>query len=130
MKKAPSPGEWQVLLALWRLDRRATTEEVRQELGETPAPPKGKVRIILDRLIEKGLVRSTLKKEGGDRPRAAGRPSSRYYWPAKKREDATRAEIRRFVSVYLGDDKEAVGLLEEVVKEKRPRPRKKRSRKG
>ncbi len=36
MTKALSPGEWQILLALWRLGRRATVEEVVQELGQEP----------------------------------------------------------------------------------------------
>lgn len=128
MKKKPSPGEWQILLALWRLGKQATLDEVIQELGEQPAPPKGKIRTILLRLTEKRFVRSALKKHRASGPKVQGRPPSRYYWPAKEQEAATKDEIRRFLSVYLGDDKDAIGLLEEVVREKRARPRKKRTR--
>lgn len=117
-----------MLLALWRLGGPATVEEVIGELGEKPAPPKGKIRTVLMRLAEKGLVRSKLDRDRSAGRKLQGRPPSRYYWPAKGREAATKDEIRRFLSVYLGDEEDALGLFESVVREKPGRYRKKRTR--
>ena len=67
VRKQLSPGEWQILLALWRLDKRATVDEVIRELGEQPPPSKGKIRTLLHRAIQKGFVRTALVKRPSGR---------------------------------------------------------------
>jgi BlaI family transcriptional regulator, penicillinase repressor len=78
--------ESQIMEILYRR-RRATVEEIRQELPDAPSPSS--VRKLLEIMIERGLLAREY-----DGPRFV-------YFPAVKPEDASRSALRQLVRTFF-----------------------------
>lgn len=78
--------ESQIMEILYRR-RRATVEEIRQELPDASSPSS--VRKLLDIMIERGLLAREY-----DGPRFV-------YFPAVKPEDASRSALRQLVRTFF-----------------------------
>ena len=78
--------ESQIMEILYRR-RRATVEEIRQELPDASSPSS--VRKLLDIMIERGLLAREY-----DGPRFV-------YFPAVKPEDASRSALRHLVRTFF-----------------------------
>jgi BlaI family transcriptional regulator, penicillinase repressor len=80
--------ESQIMEILYRR-RRATVEEIRQELPDAPSPSS--VRKLLEIMIDRGLLRREY-----DGPRYV-------YFPATKPEDASRSALQQVVRTFFND---------------------------
>ena len=81
-----------ILLAVWRLEEKAYSVEIRRELKAVTGRPWsfGAVYMPLERLVKRGLLESFLAEPTRER----GGRSKRIYRPTPKGLDALR-EIRR-----------------------------------
>ena len=102
MTRPPSLGEFEqvVLLAILRLDDDAYGVTIRSEIaactGREPAP--GALYTTLDRMQEKGIVRSWL---GDSTPQRGGRPK-RYFAVTKAGRSALVSAQRAYRSLLEG----------------------------
>lgn len=88
-ERAITDAEWDLLDALWRLER-ATARELAEELDAERGWARSTVKTMLDRMVEKGLVRM----------RAVGNVHE--FRPALEPDDARRSAWRRFVDAAFG----------------------------
>lgn len=86
--KALTRRESQIMEILHRR-RRATIEEIREELPDPPSPSS--VRKLLDIMIERRLISREY-----DGPRFV-------YFPAAKPQDAARSAVRQLVRTFFND---------------------------
>ena len=87
--RAITDAEWDLLEALWRLER-ATARDLAEELEGERGWARSTVKTMLDRMADKGLVSM----------RAVGNVHE--YEPAVKPDDARRSAWRRFVDAAFG----------------------------
>ena len=80
--------ESQIMAILYRR-RRATVEELRDELPDAPSPSS--VRKLLDIMIDRGLLGREY-----DGPRYV-------YFPAVKTEEASRSALRQLLRTFFND---------------------------
>lgn len=88
-QKAMKATEWDLLSALWELER-GTAREVAEALAESRGWAYSTVKTLLDRMVKKELVHA--RKVG----------SVWEYSPALEREDAQRGAWRGFVDTVFG----------------------------
>ena len=85
----PSETEWALLEALWQMER-ATAREVAERLSPSRGWARSTVKTLLDRMVEKGLVRA----------RQVGNVWE--YEAAVEPAEAQRSAFRRFVEHAFG----------------------------
>ena len=86
--KALTRRESQIMEILHRR-RRATIEEIREELPDAPSPSS--VRKLLDIMIDRRLINRAY-----DGPRFA-------YFPAAKQHEAARSAVKQLVRTFFND---------------------------
>jgi predicted transcriptional regulator len=90
--RALTRRESQIMEILHRR-RRATIEEIREELADAPSPSS--VRKLLDIMIERRLIHREY-----DGPRFV-------YYPAAKQHDAARSAVKQLVRTFFNDSPSA-----------------------
>lgn len=110
-RRPPTPGgdlEFALLAALWaREGRRASARELHDEVGQPRGIVYTTVAKVLDRLVDKRLVKR----------RRAGR--AYIYAPAVKQAETQRAMVRGLIEQIAGGDPEPavaalIGAMEDV----------------
>lgn len=105
---APSESEWLVMEILWDEGAPMTSSSVIKILKDKSCMTPKMVRVLMNRLVQKGLLSYTVDE----------RDARVYHYSAlKSREECLEEKSRRFVDSYFsGSHKNAVAALLQSVK--------------
>lgn len=99
----PSESEWQVMEIFWESDTPLTSSEVIKRLSKSVSMTPRMVRVLINRLCEKGLLSYTV--DGKDK-------RVYHYFVMKSKEECQKEKSRRFVDSYFeGSQKNAMAAL-------------------
>lgn len=88
----PSESEWKIMEVLWDSVEPLTTSEIRERLNGESAMTLKMLRVLMNRLLQKGLVDYEVDE----------RDSRVYHYHAtKSREECVREKSKRFVDSYF-----------------------------
>lgn len=102
-KEEITPAEWQIMEILWSGDTPLTSAEVFLKLQETSAMSQRMVRVLMNRLHQKGILTYTVDAH-----------DSRvyHYTAAKSKAECVKEKSRRFINSYFsGSSANAVAAL-------------------
>ncbi len=102
-KEEITPSEWQIMEILWSGDTSYTSAEVFLKLQETSAMSQRMVRVLMNRLHQKGILTYTVDAH-----------DSRvyHYQAAKPKEECIKEKSKRFINSYFsGSRTNAVAAL-------------------
>ena len=122
----PSQSEWRIMEIFWAGSGTMTAREVIQKMRETSDMSPRMVRVLLNRLWQKGVLSYTVDEH-----------DSRvyHYTVEKSREDCQKEKSRKFVDSYFGGNgknamaallqsaeltEEQYRELEEILEQRRP----------
>ncbi len=94
-KLTPSESEWMIMEIVWNHDSSMTAAEIIRELKEWLHVSKTTVRVMISRLVAKGILVYTVDEN-----------DSRvyHYAAARSREECLNLKSERFVKNYFGGD--------------------------
>ncbi len=99
----PSQSEWLVMEVFWASDSSLTAKEVIQEMKKNSDMSPRMVRVLLNRLWQKGVLSYTVDEHDA---------RVYHYTAMKSREDCQREKSRKFVDSYFaGSRKNAMAAL-------------------
>ena len=96
MKKKLTPAEWEIMQALWELDRPASVREVLEALYPGGEKAYTTVQTIMNTLVKKKILQR-------DKIGLVG-----FYSPVPSRDEAVRSEMSSLVSGVFGGSIPAV----------------------
>lgn len=91
-EQTPSESEWAIMEILWSEDRAMTSKEVISRLQGKSSMTSKMVRVLMNRLCEKGILSYTVD------------PNDKrvyHYSVMKSKEDCLREKSRRFAESYF-----------------------------
>lgn len=102
-EQTPSESEWMVMEILWASENSMTSKEVIHELRKQSSMTPKMVRVLINRLCEKGLLSYTV--DPGDK-------RVYHYSVTKSKEDCLKEKSKKFVDSYFkGNQTSAVAAL-------------------
>lgn len=115
-EQTPSESEWMVMEILWASENPMTSKEVINELRKENSMTPKMVRVLINRLCEKGLLSYTVD------------PNDKrvyHYSVVKSKEDCLKEKSKRFVDSYFSGNKtnamaallQSFALTDEQIKE-------------
>lgn len=115
-KMTPSESEWLIMEVLWASNSSMTSKEVIYKLQEENSMTLKMVRVLINRLCEKGLLSYTVDSDD---------KRVYHYFVTKSREDCLKEKSKQFVNSYFSGSKtnaaaallQSFALTEEQIKE-------------
>lgn len=102
-EQTPSESEWMVMEILWASESSMTSKEVIHELRKQNSMTPKMVRVLINRLCEKGLLSYTVDPDD---------KRVYHYSVTKSKEDCLKEKSKRFVDRYFkGNQTSAVAAL-------------------
>lgn len=102
-EQTPSESEWMVMEILWASESSMTSKEVIHELRKQNSMTPKMVRVLINRLCEKGLLSYTVDPDD---------KRVYHYSVMKSKEDCLKEKSKRFVDRYFkGNQTSAVAAL-------------------
>lgn len=102
-EQTPSESEWMVMEILWASESPMTSKEVIHELRKQNSMTPKMVRVLINRLCEKGLLSYTVDPDD---------KRVYHYSVTKSKEDCLKEKSKRFVDRYFkGNQTSAVAAL-------------------
>ena len=99
----PSESEWLIMEVLWERNASMTSSEVIRYLQEKSDMTPRMVRVLMNRLCQKGLLGYTVDEKDA---------RVYHYFVLKSREECLKEKSRRFVDSYFsGNQTNAVAAL-------------------
>lgn len=99
----PSESEWQIMKVLWDSTVPLTSSQVIQQLQEMTSMNPKMVRVLMNRLCQKGIISYTVDEKDA---------RVYHYFPLKSREECSREKSRKFVESYFsGSHTDALAAL-------------------
>lgn len=89
----PSETEWLVMEVIWKADRDMTASEIIQALKGTLNVSARTIRVLLNRLLAKGIIRYEVDEKDA---------RVYHYFVVKSKEACLREKQERFVRNYFG----------------------------
>jgi BlaI family penicillinase repressor len=103
IEEIPTESEWQIMEVLWSNQAPMTSKAVIQELHDISSMTPKMIRVLMNRLCEKGILTYTVD------------PNDKriyHYSVLKSREECQREKSRKFVdSFFKGSQTNAVAAL-------------------
>lgn len=96
IEEIPSESEWQIMEVLWNSKAPMTSKAVISELQHTSTMTPKMIRVLMNRLCEKGMLSYTVD------------PNDKrvyHYSVLKSREECQQEKSRRFVNSYFSGSK-------------------------
>lgn len=114
--QTPSESEWMVMEILWASESPMTSKEVINELQKENSMTPKMVRVLINRLCEKGLLCYTVDSDD---------KRVYHYSVTKSKEDCLKEKSKRFVDSYFSGNKtnmvaallQSFALTDEQIKE-------------
>lgn len=88
----PSENEWQIMEVIWKAQRPVTASEVIEQVADRMNITKKTVRVMLNRLVAKGVLDYTLDKKDA---------RVYHYYPLRSREECIEIKSSRFLKHYF-----------------------------
>ncbi|MBO4998270.1 MAG: BlaI/MecI/CopY family transcriptional regulator [Lachnospira sp.] len=88
----PSENEWQIMEVIWKAGRPVTASEVIEQVADRMDITKKTIRVMLNRLVAKGVIDYTLDKKDA---------RIYHYFPLRSREECIRIKSNRFLKHYF-----------------------------
>lgn len=88
----PSENEWQIMEVIWRAGRPVTASEVIEQVAGQMDITKKTIRVMLNRLVAKGVIDYTLDKRDA---------RIYHYYPLRSREECITIKSNRFLKHYF-----------------------------
>ena len=88
----PSQSEWLVMEVLWAGDASMTAKEVIQKMQDTTSMSPRMVRVLLNRLWQKGMISYTVDEKDA---------RVYHYFAKKSKEECQKEKSRKFVESYF-----------------------------
>lgn len=115
-EQTPSESEWMVIEILWASEGSMTSKEVIHELRKQNSMTPKMVRVLINRLCEKGLLSYTVDPDD---------KRVYHYSVTKSKEDCLKEKSKKFVDSYFKGNQtsavatliQSVSLTEEQIKE-------------
>lgn len=115
-EQTPSESEWMVMEILWASESSMTSKEVIHELRKQNSMTPKMVRVLINRLCEKGLLSYTVDPDD---------KRVYHYYVMKSKEDCLKEKSKRFVDSYFSGNKtnmvaallQSFALTDEQIKE-------------
>lgn len=115
-EQTPSESEWMVMEILWASESSMTSKEVIHELRKQNSMTPKMVRVLINRLCEKGLLSYTVDPDD---------KRVYHYSVTKLKEDCLKEKSKRFVDSYFSGNKtnamaallQSFALTDEQIKE-------------
>lgn len=115
-EQTPSESEWMVMEILWASENPMTSKEVINELRKENSMTPKMVRVLINRLCEKGLLSYTVDPDD---------KRVYHYSVTKLKEDCLKEKSKRFVDSYFSGNKtnamaallQSFALTDEQIKE-------------
>lgn len=115
-EQTPSESEWMVMEILWASESSMTSKEVIHELRKQNSMTPKMVRVLINRLCEKGLLSYTVDPDD---------KRVYHYSVMKSKEDCLKEKSKKFVDSYFKGNQtsavaaliQSVSLTEEQIKE-------------
>lgn len=115
-EQTPSESEWMVMEILWASESSMTSKEVIHELRKQNSMTPKMVRVLINRLCEKGLLSYTVDPDD---------KRVYHYSVTKSKEDCLKEKSKKFVDSYFKGNQtsavaaliQSVSLTEEQIKE-------------
>lgn len=102
-EQTPSESEWMVMEILWASESSMTSKEVIHELRKQNSMTPKMVRVLINRLCEKGLLSYTVDPDD---------KRVYHYSVMKSKEDCLKEKSKKFVDSYFkGNQTSAVAAL-------------------
>lgn len=102
-EQTPSESEWMVMEILWASENSMTSKEVIHELRKQNSMTPKMVRVLINRLCEKGLLSYTVDPDD---------KRVYHYSVMKSKEDCLKEKSKKFVDSYFkGNQTSAVAAL-------------------
>ena len=99
----PSQSEWLVMEVLWAGDASMTAKEVIQKMQDTTSMSPRMVRVLLNRLWQKGMISYTVDEKDA---------RVYHYFAKKSKEECQKEKSRKFVDSYFaGSNTNAMAAL-------------------
>lgn len=99
----PSESEWQIMEVFWSSETPLTSSEVISRLSEEKSKNPKMIRVLMNRLCQKGILAYTVDPEDA---------RVYHYYPLKTREECSREKSRKFVESYFsGNHTNALAAL-------------------
>ena len=99
----PSQSEWLVMEVLWAGDASMTAKEVIQKMQDTTSMSPRMVRVLLNRLWQKGIISYTVDEKDA---------RVYHYFAKKSKEECQKEKSRKFVDSYVaGSNTNAMAAL-------------------
>ena len=99
----PSQSEWLIMEIFWAENRTMTAREIIRKMREISDMSPRMVRVLLNRLWQKGLLSYTVDEHDA---------RVYHYTAEKSREDCQKEKSRKFVDSYFGgNEKNAMAAL-------------------
>lgn len=95
-KMTPSQSEWSIMEILWASNRSMTSKEVIYKLQEENSMTPKMVRVLINRLCEKGLLSYTVDSDD---------KRVYHYFITKSKEDCLKEKSKQFVNSYFSGSK-------------------------
>lgn len=95
-KMTPSESEWLIMEILWASNRSMTSKEVIYKLQEENSMTPKMVRVLINRLCEKGLLSYTVDSDD---------KRVYHYFITKSKEDCLKEKSKQFVNSYFSGSK-------------------------
>lgn len=126
----PSQSEWLIMEIFWSGSGTMTAREVIQKIRETSDMSPRMVRVLLNRLWQKGVLSYTVDEHDA---------RVYHYTVEKSREDCQKEKSRKFVDSYFGgsdnaamaallQNAELTEELEEILEQCKPKKKARRKR--
>lgn len=91
-EQTPSESEWQIMEVLWDSETPLTSSQVIQRLQEMTSMNSKMVRVLMNRLCQKGIIAYTIDEKDA---------RVYHYFTLKSREECSREKSRKFVESYF-----------------------------
>ena len=99
----PSQSEWMIMEVFWASDTSLTAKEVIRKMRERSDMSPRMVRVLLNRLWQKGVLRYTIDEHDA---------RVYHYSVVKSKEECQKEKSRKFVDSYFeGSQKNAMAAL-------------------
>lgn len=89
----PSENEWLIMEIIWKQEGSMTAAQIIEELKETLTISQKTIRVMISRLVCKGVLRFTVDEHDA---------RVYHYYAARSKEECLSAKSERFVKNYFG----------------------------
>ena len=92
----PSENEWTIMEVVWRSKERITATKIIEELSGVLDISKNTVRVMINRLVSKGLLDYVVDENDA---------RVYHYFPKRSKEECLKMKSERFINNYFGGDR-------------------------